>query len=107
MFFFFSSLFLCIRNPNSPDPVPVEWPPFTVANEEYLHLEAAETASRRHCRAKKTAFWLDYVPKLKTTLQGFKNECNGTNESAVMSYSLNMRLMMSIGYLVMYYNKFL
>lgn len=30
-----------------------------------------------------------------------------TNESAVTSYSLNMPLMMSIGYLVMYYNKFL
>ena len=104
IFSFVSSHFLSLRNPNSPEPVPVEWPHFTLANEEYLHLEAAGTAARRHYRARETAFWLDYVPKIK------KNKCKGqdvTNESAVTSYSLNMRLMMSIGYLVMYYNKFL
>ena len=106
----YSPAFFQNRNPNSPESVPTDWPPFTLANEDYLHLEVAETAARRHVRARRTAFWFDYIPELKSAFRGRKSECkqdDGTNESAAMSFSLHMRFILSVGYLAMYCNRFL
>ena len=97
-------------NPNSPEPVDVEWLPFTLPNEDYLHLEAAKTAARRHCRARRTAFWLDYIPELKAAVQERRDKCEGdegTNDSAGMFYSLNVCLSVSAGYFVLNYSTFL
>ncbi|KAL8575251.1 hypothetical protein ACOMHN_001797 [Nucella lapillus] len=64
-------------NPNTPEPVPEEWPPFTLANEDYLHLQACRIAARRHYRPRETSFWLNFVPQLRTFLDKQRQNCPG------------------------------
>ncbi|XP_076466232.1 fatty acyl-CoA hydrolase precursor, medium chain-like [Babylonia areolata] len=77
------SNFVKTGNPNRPESLPVEWPPFSLLTEDYLHLEGAErTAARRRCRPGKTSFWLDFIPEMLKMLKRQRDDCSRTVSSS-------------------------
>ncbi|KAK7485142.1 hypothetical protein BaRGS_00023552 [Batillaria attramentaria] len=58
------SNFVKTGDPNVPAPVVEQWFPFDVQDESYLHMDADMIVTNKHCKAERTAFWLDFVPSL-------------------------------------------
>nr|KAG5708883.1 hypothetical protein BaRGS_009292 [Batillaria attramentaria] len=76
VFMTYWSNFINTGNPNTPVPVTEQWLPFDVENEHYLYVDDDVISSRKHCKAKRTDFWLDYVPKVKAAVSGPRETCH-------------------------------
>nr|KAG5708884.1 hypothetical protein BaRGS_009293 [Batillaria attramentaria] len=75
VFMTYWSNFIKTGNPNSPLPVKEQWLPFDVENEHYLYVDDDVISTRKHCKAKRTDFWLDYVPRVKAAAQRGSRPC--------------------------------
>nr|KAG5708882.1 hypothetical protein BaRGS_009291 [Batillaria attramentaria] len=67
VFMTYWSNFIKTGNPNSPSPTHTQWLPFDVHDEHYLLIDndVSGISDGKHCKARRTDFWLDYLPGVK------------------------------------------
>ncbi|KAK7500050.1 hypothetical protein BaRGS_00008597 [Batillaria attramentaria] len=95
------SNFIKTGNPNNPTHVKEQWLPFNTHDEYYLYLDLDVTSARKRCKARRTDFWLDFLPKVKAASGRYQDnvnsDCSSSGEGQTQPYVWTLLVVTVLG----------